>query len=312
MLSYLSSRLIQSVVNIVFITIVVFLLARATGDPARALIPDELPEEAVVEMRQRLGLDQPLYVQYGRFMADLVRGDLGQSIKGQRPVTEMIMERLPATASLAAVAMGVALMIGLPLGVLSAVYRDTWIDTLAKVVAFLGQSVPAFWLAVMLILFFGVFLQAQGFPALPFNGIQGPSSYILPGFAMGWAVVAGIVRLTRSSMLDVLDSDYMTMARAKGLAQRTIVWKHALRNALIPVVTYSGLILATFMNGSIVIEQIFSWPGLGRLVLSSVTGRDFPVVQGIVIMVGLFLIVINFLVDILYALIDPRIRYSTK
>jgi peptide/nickel transport system permease protein len=222
----------------------------------------------------------------------------------------MILERIPATFSLALVAMAFAMAMGIPLGVLSAVYRDTFIDRVAKVVAFLGQSTPPFWLAIMLILFFGVFLFEQGLPSLPISGRGGPATYIMPAFAMGWAVVAGVVRLTRSSMLDVLDSDYMTMARAKGLNERTVIWKHALRNALIPVLTYSGLILAAFMNGSVVIEQVFAWPGLGRLALVSVTGRDYPVVQGVVIVIGIILIVINLAVDILYAWVDPRIRYA--
>jgi peptide/nickel transport system permease protein len=199
---------------------------------------------------------------------------------------------------------------GIPLGVLSAVYRDTLIDKIAKVVAFLGQSTPSFWLAIMLILFLGVYLHEMGLPALPVSGRGGPATYVLPAFAMGWAVVAGLVRLTRSSMLDVLDSDYMTMARAKGLSETVVIWKHALRNAMIPVVTYSGLILASFLNGSVVIEQVFAWPGLGRLVLTSVTARDFPVVQTVVVLIGVFLIVVNLLVDILYAFIDPRIRYA--
>jgi peptide/nickel transport system permease protein len=287
-------------------------LARATGDPAEALVPDDLPEEAVIALRERLGLDKPLYHQYGLFIQDIARGDFGTSLKGHRPVLEMIVERIPATFSLAMAALAVAMIMGIPLGVLSAVHRDTLIDRIAKVVAFLGQSMPHFWLAIMLILFFGVFLFEQGLPSLPVSGRGGPATYIMPAFVMGWTVVAGIVRITRSSMLDVLESDYMTMARAKGLSERTVIWKHALRNALIPVVTYFGLILAAFMNGSVVVEQIFAWPGLGRLILVSVTGRDFPVVQGVVITVGVFLIVINLAVDILYAFIDPRIRYAKE
>ena len=312
MLSYLINRFIQSIFNIFFITILVFLLARATGDPAEALVPDDLPESAVIALRERLGLDKPLYHQYALFVRDFASGDFGTSLKGHRPVLEMIIERIPATFSLAMAALAVAMIMGIPLGVLSAVHRDTPIDRIAKIVAFLGQSIPHFWLAIMMILVFGVFLFEAGLPSLPISGRGGPATYIMPAFVMGWTVVAGIVRITRSSMLDVLDSDYMTMARAKGLSERTVIWKHALRNALIPVVTYFGLILAAFMNGSVVVEQIFAWPGLGRLVLVSVTGRDFPVVQGVVITVGVFLIVINLAVDILYAFIDPRIRYAKE
>lgn len=307
---YIVNRILQSIVNLMFITVLVFLLARSIGDPADVFIPDELPQEAVDAFRKRLGLDQPLYTQYWLFIKDLARGDLGTSVRGHRPVTQMLVERLPATFSLAAVAMIIAMTMGIPLGVLSAVYRDTFIDRIAKLVAFLGQSTPAFWLGIMLMLFFGVFFFQQGLPSLPISGRGGPSTYVLPAFTMGWFVVAGLVRLTRSSMLDVLDADYVTMARAKGLSERVVIWKHALRNAMIPVLTYSGLILGGFMNGSVVVEQVFAWPGIGRMALSSVSGRDYPVIQGVVLMIGFFYIVVNLLVDILYVFVDPRIKYS--
>ena len=307
---YILNRIFQSIINLFFITVLVFLLARSIGDPADVFIPDELPIEAVIAFREKLGLDRPLYQQYWLFMKDLARGDLGTSVRGHRPVREMLVERLPATFSLAGVAMLIAMTMGIPLGVLSAVYRDTPIDRVAKVVAFLGQSTPAFWLGIMLMLFFGVFFFQQGLPSLPISGRGGPATYILPAFTMGWFVVAGLVRLTRSSMLDVLDSDYVTMARAKGLNEKVVIWKHALRNAMIPVLTYSGLILGGFMNGSVVVEQVFAWPGIGRMALSSVSGRDFPVIQGVVLMIGFFYIVVNLLVDILYVFVDPRIKYS--
>lgn len=307
---YILNRIFQSIINLFFITVLVFLLARSIGDPADVFIPDELPIEAVIAFREKLGLDRPLYQQYWLFMKDLARGDLGTSVRGHRPVREMLVERLPATFSLAGVAMLIAMTMGIPLGVLSAVYRDTPIDRIAKVVAFLGQSTPAFWLGIMLMLFFGVFFFQQGLPSLPISGRGGPATYILPAFTMGWFVVAGLVRLTRSSMLDVLDSDYVTMARAKGLNEKVVIWKHALRNAMIPVLTYSGLIMGGFMNGSVVVEQVFAWPGIGRMALSSVSGRDFPVIQGVVLMIGFFYIVVNLLVDILYVFVDPRIKYS--
>jgi peptide/nickel transport system permease protein len=308
--SYIVNRIFQSILNLFFITVLVFLLARSIGDPADVFIPDDLPVEAVVALREKLGLDKPLYHQYWLFVKGLSRGDLGESMEGHRPVTQMLVERLPATFSLAGVAMLIAMVMGIPLGVLSAVYRDTFIDRAAKVIAFLGQSTPSFWLGIMLMLFFGVFFSQQGLPSLPISGRGGPTTYILPAFTMGWFVVAGLVRLTRSSMLDVLDSDYVTMARAKGLSERVVIWKHALRNAMIPVLTYSGLILGGFMNGSVVVEQVFAWPGVGRMALSSVSGRDFAVVQGVVLMIGSFYISVNLLVDIMYALIDPRIKYT--
>ncbi len=309
---YIANRIAQSLVNLLFITVLVFLLARATGDPADAFIDDAMPAATAQAFRERLGLDKPIYVQYWIFVKDLARGDLGQSVKGHRPVTQMLVERLPATFSLAAVAMAIAMFMGIPLGVLSAVYRDTPIDRVAKIIAFLGQSTPSFWLGIMLMLFFGVFFFQQGLPSLPISGRGGPATYVLPAFTMGWFVVAGLVRLTRSSMLDVLDSDYVTMARAKGLNEYIVIWKHALRNAMIPVLTYSGLILGGFMNGSVVVEQVFAWPGVGRMALTAVSGRDFPVVQGVVIMIGVFYIVINLLVDILYVLVDPRIKYANS
>jgi peptide/nickel transport system permease protein len=307
---YILNRCFQSIINLFFITVLVFLLARSIGDPADVFIPDELPMEAVIAFREKLGLDQPLYKQYWLFMKDLSRGDLGMSVKGHRPVRQMLVERLPATFSLAGVAFAIAMAMGVPLGVLSAVYRDTPIDRFAKLIAFLGQSTPAFWLGIMLMLFFGVFFFEHGLPSMPISGRGGPTTYILPAFTMGWFVVAGLVRLTRSSMLDVLDSDYVTMARAKGLNEKIVIWKHALRNAMIPVLTYSGLILGGFMNGSVVVEQVFAWPGVGRMALSSVTGRDFPVIQGVVLMIGFFYIIVNLLVDILYVFVDPRIKYS--
>jgi peptide/nickel transport system permease protein len=307
---YIANRVLQSLVNLLFITVLVFLLARAIGDPADVFIPDELPPEAVDVFREKLGLDKPLYHQYWIFIGDLARGDMGTSLRGHRPVREMLVERLPATFSLAMAAMAVAMVMGIPLGVLSAVYRDTPIDRAAKVVAFLGQSTPAFWLGIMLMLFFGVFLYQHGLPSLPISGRGGPTTYILPSFTMGWFVVAGLVRLTRSAMLDILDSDYVTMARAKGLSEKMVIWKHALRNAMIPVLTYSGLILGGFMNGSVVVEQVFAWPGVGRMALTSVSGRDFPVIQGVVLMIGSFFIVINLLVDLLYVLVDPRIKFT--
>ena len=264
---------------------------------------DFAPIDVQDRIRERLGLDRSLLEQYGAYMGGLVRGDLGESFNG-RPVVDILAQYLPATASLAAVAMAVTLLVAVPLGILSAVYRGTWIDTVARAVALFGQSVPSFWLAIVLVLLFAVVLGL-----LPVAYRSGPESYILPAVAMGWAAVAGIVRLIRSSMLDVLDSDYVRMARAKGMPPRVVVVKHALRSALIPVLTFTGLVLASFMNGSVVVESVFAWPGIGTMTLDAVSGRDFPVVQGAVIMIAVFFIVINLLVDILYAFVDPRIRY---
>jgi len=254
-------------------------------------------------VRERLGLDRPLYEQYGTYIAGLATLDLGESFTG-RPVLEILLERLPATVSLALVALGITLLVAVPLGIVAAVYRGSVADTFARAIALLGQSVPSFVLAIMLVLAFAVLL-----PLFPVAFRSGPSSYILPAVAMAGVAVAGVVRLIRSSMLDVLDSDYVRMARAKGLPSRSIVIKYAFRSALIPVLTYTSLLLGIFMNGSVVVESIFGWPGVGKMVLDSVSIRDFPVVQGAVIMIAIIFITINLIVDVLYAVLDPRIRY---
>ncbi len=303
MTRYVFGRLFQTVLNILFIVTLVFFLVRLTGDPASILVSDSAPIEMRELVSERLGLDRPVIEQYATYMSDLLRGNLGESFSG-RPVDEILLEFLPGTVSLAAIALVVVLLIGVPLGILSAVYRGKWIDTMARGIASLGQSVPQFWLAIVLVMIFAVVLGI-----LPVAYRSGPKSYILPALGMAWLAVAGIVRLIRSSMLDVLDSDYVRMARAKGLPVRSVVGKHALRNALIPVLTFTGLILASFMNGSVVIESIFAWPGVGKMTLDAVSYRDFAVVQGAVIVIAIGFNLINLMVDILYSFIDPRIRH---
>ena len=303
MTRYVLSRFAQALIGIFFIVTLVFVLVRLTGDPASILVSDFAPIDVQERVRERLGLDRPYYEQYLTYLGGLIRLDLGESFSG-RPVSDIILQYLPATATLALAALSVAVVVAVPLGILSAVYRGTWIDTVARAVALLGQSIPSFWLAIMLVLIFGVLLLW-----LPVAYREGPASYVLPAVAMGWAAVAGIVRLIRSSMLDVLDSDYIRMARAKGLPPRVVILHHALRSAMIPVLTFTGLLLGSFLNGSVVVESVFAWPGVGTMTLSAVSGRDFPVVQGAVIMFAVFFITINLLVDILYAFLDPRIRY---
>lgn len=303
MLRYVAGRVFQAILGLIFIATLVFFLVRATGDPGRILTSEFAPVEVQQEIRERLGLDRPLYLQYGTYMAGLATGDLGSSFNGQ-PVINILLERLPATASLAFSAMFVAVLLGIPLGVLSAVYQGSPIDIFSRTVALFGQSVPSFWLAIMLVLVFAVILRI-----LPVAYSDGPESYVLPSIAIGWAAVAGIARLVRSSMLDVLGSDYVRMARAKGLPSHVVILKHGLRSAIVPVLTFSGLVLGSFLNGSVVVETVFAWPGIGQLTLDAVTGRDFPVVQGAVLLIALFFITINLAVDLLYAVMDPRIRY---
>lgn len=303
MTPYLVGRILQAFLGLIFITTLVFFLVRLTGDPARILMSDFAPLELREQLAERLGLDRPLYEQYFSYMSGLLTLDLGRSFNGQ-PVMDILLDRLPATASLALAAMFVAVLLGLPLGILSAVYRGSAIDIFSRTVALFGQSVPAFWLAIMLVLIFAVILRI--FPVAYSQGIE---SYVLPAIAIGWAAVAGIARLVRSSMLDVLDSDYVRMARAKGLPPTIVVVKHAFRSAIIPVLTFAGLVLGSFLNGSVVVETVFAWPGLGKMTLDAVNSRDFPVVQGAVIMIAVFFITINLLVDLLYAFVDPRVRY---
>lgn len=303
MLRFIVGRILQAILGLVFIATLVFFLVRATGDPGRILTSEFAPVEVQQEIRERLGLDRPLYVQYGTYMAGLATGDLGSSFNGE-PVIDILLERLPATASLAFSAMFVAVLLGIPLGVLSAVYQGSPVDIFSRTVALFGQSVPSFWLAIMLVLVFAVILRV-----LPVAYSDGPESYVLPSIAVGWAAVAGIARLVRSSMLDVLGSDYVRMARAKGLPSHVVILKHGLRSAIVPVLTFSGLVLGSFLNGSVVVETVFAWPGIGQLTLDAVTGRDFPVVQGAVLLIAVFFITINLAVDLLYAVMDPRIRY---
>jgi peptide/nickel transport system permease protein len=300
---FIVGRVLQAILGLVFIATLVFFLVRATGDPGRILTSEFAPVEVQQEIRERLGLDRPLYVQYGTYMAGLATGDLGSSFNGE-PVIDILLERLPATASLAFSAMFVAVLLGIPLGVLSAVYQGSPVDIFSRTVALFGQSVPSFWLAIMLVLVFAVILRV-----LPVAYSDGPESYVLPSIAVGWAAVAGIARLVRSSMLDVLGSDYVRMARAKGLPSHVVILKHGLRSAIVPVLTFSGLVLGSFLNGSVVVETVFAWPGIGQLTLDAVTGRDFPVVQGAVLLIAVFFITINLAVDLLYAVMDPRIRY---
>jgi peptide/nickel transport system permease protein len=246
-----------------------------------------------------LGLDKPYYQQYGIFLKDALSGDFGQSIKERRPVMEVIIERIPATLQLGVAAFAFSIIIGLPLGVLSAVKRGSVLDIAGKMTALVGQSAPVFWLGIMLMFFFAVKL---GW--LPPYGRQQATSIILPAVSLGWFYTAANLRLIRSGMLDVLDSEYVKLARAKGVSTRVIIWKHALRNALIPALTFAGI------TGSIVVEQVFAWPGLGRLAVEALFGSDYPLLQGVVIVFTLMYVLAALTVDVLYAYIDPRIRYG--
>ena len=303
---YIFGRLVQGVATLIILSLVVFLAVRLSGDPALFLLPVEATtQEDYEQMKKNLGLDKPLYVQYGIFLGNLIRGRFGDSIIDRRPAREALFERLPATIQLAAAGMLLATVLGIPLGVLSAIKRDSIFDNLAKFFAVIGMATPAFWIAIMGILVFGALLKW-----LPTYGRGGPEHFILPSVVLSWSIMAGMVRLGRSSMLEILDSEYVRFARVKGLSERLVLWKHALRNAMIPLLTFGGLSLAGLLNGTIVVEVVFAWPGIGRLLLEGVVRRDIPVVQATILASAFFYIVLSLVVDIAYAYVDPRIRVN--
>ena len=302
---YIVRRFLQSILALLVLSMLVFCMSRLTGDPTLLMLPDDATREDIAQLRRALGLDRPLLVQYWVFIGNAVQGDFGRSIKGQMPVIDMIKERLPNSIKLAAVALGIAVLLAFPLGVLAAVYKGTALDTCANIVAVLGQSLPQFWVGIVLIQIFAVRLHW-----LPVAGVGSISHYVLPAFTLGWFVVAGMMRLLRSSMLDVMGSEFVKLARIKGLPARTVIWKHALRNALIPVLTFGAIYLAILVTGAILVETVFAWPGVGQLIYQGIVFRDFPVVQAVVLLTAGIVITVNLLVDIAYAYIDPRIRFS--
>ena len=305
MIRFVASRLVQSLVALAILSVVVFILARTTGDPLHLILPMSATEEDYRHARQYLGLDRPYLEQYLSFVGRAVVGDFGTSLRARRPVSELIAERLPNSLRLGAFAMGVSLAMAFPLGVMAAVKKGTGIDRTAQVIAVLGQSLPTFWVAIVLVEFVAGRLQW-----LPAGGMGGFTSYILPGFTLGWFVVAGMMRLLRSGMLEVLDSEYVKLARVKGVVERRVVWLHALKNALIPVVTFAGIYFAILVTTAIVVETVFAWPGLGRLAYEGISSRDFPVIQAVVLTTAAIVAAVNLCVDCLYAVIDPRIRYA--
>lgn len=304
MTRYIIIRVSQGIIALILSSIVVFLLLRLTGDPVMMLLPPDASLEDIATLRMHLGLDKSYFEQYFLFMANVVQGDFGDSLVYRRPVMDLIAAKFPATLLLALTANVFALLIALPVGVFAATKRGKWQDTLAKAVAITGQSIPAFWLGIILIQIFSVQL---GW--LPSAGYGSLKNLILPAIALGFSSVAAVLRLTRSSMLDVLGSDYVRLARIKGLPERLVIWKHALRNALIPVVTLFSLHFVWALAGSVVVESIFSWPGVGKLAFEAVKLRDFPVEQAILLIFTAMFILVNLVVDILYCFLDPRVRY---
>ena len=300
---YIIIRLLQGILTLLLLSVLVFALTRATGDPILLLLGTQATEEERESAREELGLGKPLVTQYFVWAGDVLRGDFGKSIASRRPVSELLKDRFPATAKLALATVIFTVPIGVVLGVLCALRRNKSVDVLGRTIAVLGQSLPSFWVGIVLMLLFAVVWEV-----LPASGIGGPSHYVLPVITMGWFFLAGGIRLTRSSMLEVLGSDYITFLRAKGTPESSVILKHALRNAAIPIITLSTVLFAYLLTGSVIAETVFAWPGLGRLAYQSIFTRDFPVVQAIVMLYGVIFIALNLLADILYAWTDPRIR----
>ena len=304
MKSYLLRRLWQSLLVIFGVSVVVFLILHLTGDPAALMLPPDATAEDIAKFRHDMGFDDPVAVQYVRFLKGAVRGDFGQSIRHGEPAMGLVVERLPATFELAGAGLVIALALAIPAGIVSAVRRNTSIDYISTVVALLGQAMPTFWLGIMLILVFSVRLNW-----LPSSGRGDVEHLILPAITLGLFTTARITRLTRSGMLEVLGQDYIRTARAKGMGEPPVVWKHALKNAAIPIVTIVGIELGTLLGGSVITETIFAWPGVGRLSVQAIFNRDYPVVQSVVFLLASTFVIVNFLVDVVYIYLDPRIRF---
>ena len=333
MASYLVRRLAGTIPVLLLITLLVFLLLHAApGDPASLLLSDATSEADVLEARQRWGLDQPLHVQYLKFFTAAVTGDLGKSFRFAQPVAELIATRLPATVELAAFSILIAVTLAVPLGVWAGARPNSWVDNLGTSFGLFGISMPNFWMGIMLILLFaGSFhlLPSAGRSTYGVVGAQETGFYFLgsllggnwpalkdailhmamPGLALGANMIGILMRVTRSSVLEVLHEEYVVTARAKGMAERRVLWRHVLSNALIPIITVAGLELGTLLSGSIIVETVFAWPGMGSLLITGVSSRDYPLVMGLVMMYTAAFVTINLVIDALYGIIDPRIRY---
>ncbi len=334
MLGFLLRRVIATIPVVLLISLLVFLLIHAApGDPADLLLSDEASAQDIAEARQRWGLDQPIYVQYARFLANILAGDLGISFKYADPVISLIGERLPATIELATASILIAVIFGVPLGAWAGARPNSWTDNLGSLLGFFGISMPSFWFGIMLILVvsgylnwlpssgrgtYGVggdgqtgFYIAQSLIAGNMHAARDAIAHIImPAIALGTGMMGIIMRVTRSSVIENMAEDYVRTARAKGLDEGAVLWRHVLRNALIPVVTVVGLELGTLLSGSIIVETVFAWPGSGSLLISAIQARDYPLITGTVIIYTLAFVTINFTIDILYALIDPRIRFD--
>jgi peptide/nickel transport system permease protein len=304
MTGFLLRRLATAVATVFVVSLAVFLMARVAGDPRSVFLGENASQEQWEEFGRRLGLDRPLYVQYADYLRRLVAGDLGQSITYNRPAFDVIIDRVPATLELAAFAFAISTVAGIGLGILAAVRRGTLLDRISQVIALVGQAMPSFLLGIVMIYVFAVALRW-----LPVSGRREWNSFVLPGATLGWFFIAANMRLMRSSMLDTLGAEYVKMARAKGMPWRNVVLKHALRNALIPTITFAGVTLGSLVTGSLVVETVFAWPGLGQLAVQSVFASDYPLLQGTVVVFTVIYMLAALAVDVLYVYIDPRVRY---
>jgi ABC-type dipeptide/oligopeptide/nickel transport system permease component len=306
MKQFVLRRIGYCLLSLFLLSLTIFFFVRVTGDPATLLVEPGASPEDIAAIHHQFGLDRPLIVQYALFMQSVLTGDLGQSFYYRTPVLELYWSRLPYSVMLATAAMAFSLIIGIPSGILASVRVGRFWDSAGKVFALLGLSLPSFWVGLVMILIFSVYL---GW--LPSSGAGTPLHLIMPAFALGWYFAASHMRLTRSSMLEVLGSEYVKLARLKGLPQSLVIAKHAFKNALIPVMTLAGINFVIMISVAVVVETVFAWPGVGRLLYEGITFRDFPVVQGTVLMLGAMTVIVNLIVDLLYAVIDPRIRLAS-
>ena len=306
MQKFLIRRFFMMIITLIAVSMIIFVMARVGGDPRVLLLDEHATKEQWDALGRELGMDKPYYHQYAIFIWDVLHGDFGESIKHREPVFEVIEERIWPTIQLSGGAFCLALLIGIPLGVFSAVWRGTILDQIGRVIALVGQAAPSFWLGIMFMFIFAVKLGL-----VPPSGMGSWNSFILPMITLAWGgFLAGSLRLMRSAMLDVLDSEYIKLARAKGVSTKGIIWKHALRNALIPPLTFAGVSMPAILTGSLTTELVFAWPGMGQLAIQALFAADYPLLQGLVIMFTLGYVLVALTVDVLYAYIDPRIRYS--
>lgn len=305
MKTYIIKRLFHSIFVLIGISIVVFIILHLTGDPAALLMPMDATPEQVAQFRQEMGFNDPLIIQYWRFFKGTLRGDFGQSFRHNQPALSLVLERMPATIQLTLAALAIALIIAIPVGIISAIKRNSILDHIGMTGALLGQSTPVFWLGVMLILIFSVIL--QWFPS---SGRGNFENLVLPAITLGMYSMARTARMMRSSMLEVLGQEYMKTAKAKGLSPHMVILKHALKNASIPVVTIVGMELGTLLGGAVITETIFAWPGVGRLAVQAIYNRDYPVVQAAVFVLASIFVLVNLIVDIIYTYLDPRVKLS--